>query len=53
MFCKFGILVYIFAENNYPVRLYICQHHVDENAFAPSELGSPCLSFFPSLSLSG
>ena len=52
MFCKPGILIFIFAENNYHVRQYICPHHVDENTFAPSELGSPCLSFFLSLSLS-
>ena len=51
MFCKSGILIFIFAENNYLVRQYICPHHVDENTFAPSELWSPCLSF--SLSFSG
>ena len=29
MFCKSGILIFIFAENNYLVRQYICPHHVD------------------------
>ena len=48
MFCKSGILIFIFAENNYFVRRYICPHHVDKNTFAPSELWSP----YPSLSLS-
>ena len=52
MFCKPGILIFIFAENNYLVRQYICPHHVDYNTFAPSELSSPCPSFFLSLSLS-
>ena len=28
-FCKSGILIFIFAENNYLVRQYICPHHVD------------------------
>ena len=48
MFCKSGILIFIFAENNYFVRRDICPHHVDKNTFAPSELWSP----YPSLSLS-
>ena len=52
MFCISGILIFIFAENNYLVRQYIYPHHVDKNTFAPSELGSPCLSFFLSSSLS-
>ena len=52
MFCKSGILIFIFAENNYFVRQYICPRHVDQNTFAPSELWSPCLSFSFSLSLS-
>ena len=43
--------MFIFAENNYLVRQYICPHHVDWNTFAPSELGSRCLVFL-SLSLS-
>ena len=51
MFWKSGILIFIFAENNYLVRQYICPDHVDENTFASSELGSPCLSVFLSLSL--
>ena len=29
MFCKSGILIFIFAENNYLVRQYIRPHHVD------------------------
>ena len=29
MFCKSGILIFIFAENNYLVRWYTCPHHVD------------------------
>ena len=29
MFCKSGILIFIFAENNYLVRQYICSHHVN------------------------
>ena len=49
MFCKSGILIFIFAENNYLVRQSICPHHVNQNTFAPSELWSLCLSF----SLSG
>ena len=53
MFCKSGILIFIFAENNYLVRQYICPHHVDWNRFAPSELWFPCLSFSTSLSFSG
>ena len=58
MFCKSGILIFIFAENNYLVRQYICPHHVDYNTFAPSELWSPCLlsrslPLFLSLSFSG
>ena len=44
MFCKSGILIFIFAENNHLVKQYIFTHHVDLNTFAPSELGSPCLS---------
>ena len=44
MFCKSGILIFIFARNNYLVRQYIGPHHVDENTFDPSEIGSPCLS---------
>ena len=51
MFCKSGILIFIFAENNYFVRQYIYPHHVDYNTFAPSELWSPCLSFSLSLPL--
>ena len=49
MFCKSGILIFIFAENNYFVRQSICPRHVDENTFAPSELWSPCLSLSLSL----
>ena len=53
MFCKSGILIFIFAENNYLVRQYkyICPHHVDKNTFAPSEFG-PCVFLSLSLSLS-
>ena len=51
MFCKSGILTFIFAKNNNFVRQYLYTHHVNENTFAPSELWSPCLFFF-SLSLS-
>ena len=29
MFCKSGILIFIFAESNYLVKQYICPHHVD------------------------
>ena len=29
MFFKSGILIFIFAKNNYLVRQYICPHHVD------------------------
>ena len=29
VFCKSGILVFIFAENNYLVRQYICPHRAD------------------------
>ena len=29
MFCKSGILIFIFAENNRLVRQYICLRHVD------------------------
>ena len=29
MFCKSGILIFIFAENNHLVRQYICPRHVD------------------------
>ena len=29
MFCKSGILIFIFAENNHLVKLYICPCHVD------------------------
>ena len=29
MFCKSGILIFIFAENNHLVRQYICLRHVD------------------------
>ena len=29
MFCKSGILIFIFAENNYLVRQYVCPHHAD------------------------
>ena len=46
MFCKSGILIFVFAENNHLVKQYICPRHVDENTFAPSELWSPCLSFY-------
>ena len=51
MFCKSGILIFIFSENNHLVRQYICTHRVDQNIFAPTELGSPYLSFY-SFSLS-
>ena len=51
MFCKSGILIFVFAENNHLVSQYICPRHVDENTFAPSELWSPCPSFFPSFFL--
>ena len=56
MFFKSGILIFIFAENNHLAGQYICTHHVDENTFAPSELGSLCLSFYSfllSLSITG
>ena len=49
MFCKSGILIFVFAENNHLVKQYICPRNVDENTFAPSELWSPCLSFFLSI----
>ena len=52
MFFKSGILIFIFAENNHLAGQYICTHHVDENIFAPSELGSLCLSFFLSFLVS-
>ena len=29
MFCKSGILIFIFAENKHLVRQYICPRHVD------------------------
>ena len=29
MFCKSEILIFVFAENNYLVRQYMCPHHVD------------------------
>ena len=29
MFCKSGILIFIFAENSHLVRQYICPRHVD------------------------
>ena len=29
MFCKSGILIFVFAENNYLVRQYVCPHYVD------------------------
>ena len=42
MFCKSGILIFIFAENSYSIYAH---------TFAPSELWSSCLAFFLSLSL--
>ena len=42
MFCKSGILIFVFAENNHLVRHAM----LIKNTFAPSELWSPCLSFF-------
>ena len=45
MFCKSGILIFIYAENNY----LIYAHTLLIKTFAPSELGSPCLSFFLSI----
>ena len=44
MFCKSGILIFIFAENSYSIYAH---------TFAPSELWSPCLYFSFFLSLSG
>ena len=29
MFCKSGILIFVFAENNHLVRQYMCPRHVD------------------------
>ena len=46
MFCKSGILIFVFAENNHLVKQYICPRHVDYNIFAPSELWFLCLFFF-------
>ena len=47
MFCKSEILIFIFAENNYLVRQYICPHHVIKTPLLYQSFG-PCvfLSFF-------
>ena len=50
---KSGLLIFTFAENSYLLRQYKYPHYVEYDTFAPSELGSPCLSFFLSRSLSG
>ena len=48
MFCKSGILTFVFAENYYSIYAHAM---LIKNTFAPSELWSPCLSFFPSFFL--
>ena len=50
--CKSGLLIFIFSENSYLVRQYKYPHYVEINTFAPSELGSLCLSVCLSFSLS-
>ena len=52
MLCKPGILIFIFAENNYLVRQYIMPTPCGLKHFAPSELGFPGVSLSLSLSLS-
>ena len=46
MFCKSGILTFVFAENYYSIYAHAM---LIKNTFAPSELWSPCLSFFLSI----
>ena len=49
MFCKSGILIFIFAENNYLVRQYICPTMLIKTPLLRQSLG-PCV--FLSFSLS-
>ena len=50
MFCKSGILIFIFAENNYLVRQYICPTVLIKTPLLHQSLG-PHVFFFLSLSL--
>ena len=46
MFCKSGILIFIFAENNYFVRRYIYPHHVIKTPLLHQSSGPLSLSLF-------
>ena len=52
MFCKSGILIFIFAENNYLVRQYICPPLLIKTPLLHQSFGPRVFSLSPSLSLS-